>query len=128
MEPWGGGASDLKEYLETSIRRSLGAISESIGIVCFTLEDDLYVGSGSVFERHGLSMYLRPLVIGELIRDWALSDIPCAIFPYEEDFSPLRDESNRTLQFMCPYPTGLANNVGQGRTASLLVRRSAASG
>jgi hypothetical protein len=43
--PWsigGGGAAELQATIEENARGKLGALASSIGITCFTLEDDIY--------------------------------------------------------------------------------------
>ncbi|MHA7839589.1 MAG: BREX-2 system adenine-specific DNA-methyltransferase PglX, partial [bacterium] len=72
--PWslgGGGAAELKELVEAGAEVQLGNIVDSIGITCFTLEDDLYLLPVTAAKRHGLNEEgLRPMVVGEAIRDW----------------------------------------------------------
>src|SRR5262245_22052032 len=44
--PWsigGGGAAELKEMLDDGGNEELGQIADSLGITCFTLEDDVYI-------------------------------------------------------------------------------------
>ncbi|WP_338052595.1 BREX-2 system adenine-specific DNA-methyltransferase PglX [Rhodocyclus purpureus] len=51
--PWsigGGGASDLKEFIETD-RPTLGQASDSVGITSFTLEDEVFVNPLSLFQN-----------------------------------------------------------------------------
>jgi N-6 DNA Methylase len=113
--PWslgGGGAAELKESLEQRSKQRLGEVAESIGITAFTLEDDVYLGPRDAFLRSRVEPeYLRPMVIGEAIRDWSVSETPTALFPYTADFAPDIPASADILEFLWPCRTNLANNL-----------------
>src|SRR5262249_50062311 len=56
--PWsigGGGAAELKELLDDSADRTLGNMADSIGIVSFTLEDDIFLVPRSAARRHAIT-------------------------------------------------------------------------
>jgi hypothetical protein len=111
--PWslgGGGAAELKELLEQRAEKRLGEVAESVGISCFTLEDDVFLRDGPTWRRLGAPPErLRPMVIGEAIRDWTLGDSPVAFFPYTPTFEPL-PQHERDLRLLWPWRTNLANN------------------
>lgn len=90
--PWslgGGGAAELKELIEAASDKRLGDIVESIGITCFTLEDDLFLLPRHAGVRAGLGdEHLRSMVVGEAIRDWAIGELEAAVFPYSADLEP----------------------------------------
>jgi hypothetical protein len=70
---WGGGVAELKEVLESAAETTLGAIAESIGITSFTLEDEVYILPADAAWRRGVAQdNLRPLIIGDSIRDWGI--------------------------------------------------------
>ncbi len=78
--PWslgGGGAAGLKELLESRCEKRLGDVSESIGFMAITGEDEAFVAPADVWTRHGLPA--RSFGIGECVRDWSFaSDSPCS--------------------------------------------------
>lgn len=117
--PWsigGGGASDLKEALEEG-RPTLSAVCDSIGITCFTLEDDVFVNPPSMFVRQGLDQgILRGMVSGDELRDWSQTATDSALFPYAADFSPLDLPSlEAPHRYMWAYRTGLSSNKMFGK-------------
>jgi type I restriction-modification system DNA methylase subunit len=111
--PWslgGGGAAELKELLEDNASSRLADIVESIGIASFTLEDDVFLRPRGAWQRLACpERLLKPMVIGEAIRDWSVSEVPCAFFPYTEDLVPIADVSPE-LRILWPYRTSLASN------------------
>ncbi|MFO0653328.1 MAG: BREX-2 system adenine-specific DNA-methyltransferase PglX [Polyangiales bacterium] len=111
--PWslgGGGASDLKELIEKQCARKLGEISESIGISCFTLEDDVYLSDRGTLARQGVEReFRRDMVIGEAIRDWSIDEVPEALFPYSASLDPTTTLDSFALRFLWPCRTNIAN-------------------
>ena len=120
--PWslgGGGASELKLAIEARGTIALGRISESIGITCFTLEDDAFLAPCEVLTRNGLSpAERRPMVEGDTIRDWRMAPATCAVFPYAADLQTLATVKGTAIEkWLWPYKTRLANNkMFGGRT------------
>jgi hypothetical protein len=117
--PWsigGGGAADLKDTIEES-RSALASVSDSVGITCFTLEDDVFVNPPAMFRRKGLSHEsLRGMVSGEELRDWAQGPGDAALFPYDTDFAPLNLPGMPAEHaYMWSYRTCLANNKMFGK-------------
>lgn len=117
--PWtigGGGATALKEAIEAELPR-LNSISESVGITCFTLENEVFLNSRDVFARKRVDIsLLRDLVSGDELRDWSHSGTESALFPYCPEFQPvLIKQFPRTQCFMWPYRTGLANSKMFGK-------------
>lgn len=116
--PWslsGGGANELLSAIDSSATRMLGEQADSIGIVSFTLEDDVYLGTAAAQEiRKVPADLLRPMVVGDGLRDYRLTPELVAIFPYASDFTPLEVSANshRSLfRAMWPYRTNLSNNT-----------------
>jgi hypothetical protein len=117
--PWtigGGGVNELKEDIDGD-RAGLCSVTDSIGITSFTLEDDVFVVSPTVFSRHGVSTeYLRCMVIGEELRDWSHISGDWAFFPYDELFSPINlPILPAEHRYMWPYRTCLSNNKMFGK-------------
>ncbi|MDE1007016.1 MAG: BREX-2 system adenine-specific DNA-methyltransferase PglX [Paraburkholderia fungorum] len=102
--PWsigGGGASELKEEIEGS-RSRLASITAELGIASVNGEDDLFVlGSSSHANRSGIE-FTRPLVTGDLVRDWTAAATP-AVWLYDKSYSllPLADLP-RTASYFWP--------------------------
>jgi len=98
--PWslgGGGAGELKEHIEERCDRRLDTIANSIGISSVTGEDDVYVLPRTTMDRLGVK-YRRPLLTGELLRDWSAAESEECLFPYDDAyallaFNDLGDES-----------------------------------
>jgi hypothetical protein len=113
QHPWsfgGGGVTDLKELIENN-RKPLSDISDSVGITCFTLENDLYLNTSALFHRSSIEPELmRGLVRGDELRDWSHTSSEASLFPYMPDFLPIAiKEFPITFRFMWPYKTGLSN-------------------
>ncbi len=85
--PWsigGGGAADLKDVIEGD-RTRLGAITAELGIASVTGEDELYMLENQAGQRRGVE-YLRPLVTGDLVRDWQSASVD-SVWPYDSEFN-----------------------------------------
>jgi hypothetical protein len=113
--PWsigGGGATELKEQLESASEVALEAIVDSIGITSFTLEDEVYILPEGTARRLRITQHaLRPMVVGDAIRDWVLNLCDPAIFPYNEQFTPLvEDRQHPVFRYLNLYRACLANN------------------
>lgn len=117
--PWsigGGGAADLKEQIEAD-RSTLTAVTDSIGITSFTLEDDVFVLQPSVFARCGIAnVNLRVMVTGDELRDWTHTNGDASLFPYDTNFQPVDLLAIPTLHdYMWTYRTCLSNNKMFGK-------------
>ncbi|OBG19348.1 BREX-2 system adenine-specific DNA-methyltransferase PglX [Mycobacterium sp. 852002-51057_SCH5723018] len=112
--PWslsGGGASNLKEAIGDAAATTLGAVSDSVGITSFTLEDDVYVRPSRALSRFGVTLS-RPVVLGDQLRDWAYAGDDVVLFPYDDEFNGLDVERSPNLyRLMWPYRTNLSNNL-----------------
>ncbi|MFO7905678.1 MAG: BREX-2 system adenine-specific DNA-methyltransferase PglX, partial [Pirellulaceae bacterium] len=113
--PWnigGGGASKLMKDIEDHSPHIVADLSDSIGITCFTLEDDVYILAKSVAMRFRIIQdNLRPMVVGDSLRDWAATVCDPAVFPYHADFSPISEDFDRPLfRYLWMYRTNLSNS------------------
>lgn len=118
--PWslsGGGAGSLLENVESRAQVRLAARSESLGITSFTLEDDLYLLPERSARRHGIDpKRSRPMVTGDLLRDWGAGDFEHTVFPYTEAFEAVDvGEESPLLRYMWPSRTTISNNLLFGR-------------
>jgi hypothetical protein len=113
--PWsigGGGQLELKAILESITEATLGTIADSIGITSFTLEDEAYIFPTDTARRRGIAQQnLRPMVVGDSIRDWVLQSCDPAIFPYNTNFVPLvEDQAQPFFRHLSFYRTCLTHN------------------
>lgn len=87
--PWsigGGGAAELKERLDESAATRLERLAAQIGITAVTGEDDLYILPDQATPRRLRIEATRPLVLGDLVRDWVISPSPVAVWIYGPNF------------------------------------------
>ncbi len=85
--PWslgGGGASELKEFLDRNGISYLKDLITVIGRTNVVGHDDIWIAPEASFRRRGLRDVVVPFVIGETVRDWTIIDAPFAIYPYLE--------------------------------------------
>ncbi|MBK8233508.1 MAG: BREX-2 system adenine-specific DNA-methyltransferase PglX [Candidatus Eisenbacteria bacterium] len=110
--PWsigGGGAAELKELIEAAGTCTLGSIASHIGITSVTGEDDLYMlPDAETARRLGIES-TRPLVTGDIVRDWAIGRAFCSLWTYDKDFDleTLIHHTN-TARLLWRYRTGLS--------------------
>jgi hypothetical protein len=90
--PWsigGGGASELKEMLDQAGATKLGNLAQDIGITAVTGEDDVYTLPDRETARRLSIEFVKPLVLGEMLRDWTLAEALPSIWLYDERFNLL---------------------------------------
>ena len=83
--PWNLGGRAIKEIQDILVAASvetLGAVSEEIGRTTHTGEDEAFIVSDGT-DNKSFAPYCVPLISGEDVRDWTLSQSNVAIFPYE---------------------------------------------
>lgn len=87
--PWsigGGGAAELKELIEETAAQTLGRISTVIGVFGMTNADDVMLAPSASFNRRRVEKQAhRPLVVGDIIRDWAANPDEDVLFPYTKE-------------------------------------------
>ncbi|MDJ0462986.1 BREX-2 system adenine-specific DNA-methyltransferase PglX [Streptomyces sp. H27-C3] len=87
--PWslsGGGASDLIDQIDTSVRSKLSARVSSIGFCAVTREDDAYIiGRPAALRKSIPEEEIRPVLGGAAIRDWSINPESSGVFPYAGD-------------------------------------------
>lgn len=84
--PWslgGGGASELKELLESSGKTPLDSHVVEIGRTTHTGEDSVFFMPRHTVVTLGLKDYSVPLCVGENVRDWAISQDLNSLMPYD---------------------------------------------
>lgn len=114
-QPWilVDGGLEMAESLDKAGSSKLSSISDSIGITSFTLEDDLYLLPPRSADRRRIPpQYRRPMMTGDLIRDWGVRGAEDAIFPYERNFQPAVVEQIPNLyHFMWPARINLSRSI-----------------
>lgn len=96
--PWslgGGGAADLKGWLDAQASTTLGTLVASIGRVAHTGADSAYVADRVVLQRHAIpDENIADFVEGDRLRDWALFTPTQTAFPYGKDLHQVRDAND----------------------------------
>ena len=118
--PWsleGGGAGELLEAVVGAGAQSLGDIVAEIGRTTHTGEDSVFYLSRSASRLAGVEDFVRPLVIGEDVRDWALTPETLTIFPYDKEQATVLDPVPANLsKYFWHYKSNLRNRVDFGQT------------
>lgn len=93
--PWsigGGGAAELKEFIDEQAEEKLESKVASIGFSLILGEDEVFVEPRNSVRLRMLPDELkRPIVEGELVRDWSLDWANEVIFPYSPDIELLEN-------------------------------------
>ncbi len=119
--PWslgGGGAAELKELIQSKAERTLGAVAE-IGTGAVTREDQVFlVGQGPGLRLDIPREQMRPLVEGDVVRDWCLTDPTEAIWPYNPDTLGTAEgaAAEAVKLALWPWRTRLAGRVAYGKS------------
>ena len=89
--PWpigGGGATELKDAIEEISEVRLSKLITSSGPASFPGQGEAFEISRTVIERHGFrSELLKPLMIGDSVRDWQCSPAGPVVVPYDIQFN-----------------------------------------
>jgi hypothetical protein len=90
--PWslsGGGAADTVRAIEHGGRMRVTDVVKLIGRTTHTGSDDVYFAPTGTWRRQRVgTASIVPLVTGEDVRDWSLSVMTEALFPYGTDLRP----------------------------------------
>lgn len=91
--PWslgGGGASDLKEQIDSAHSRRLSEFVDSIGFGAILGEEDAFITRpDSPLSASLGSQCVKALIEGENIRDWEMLTAAHVLFPYDSDINLL---------------------------------------
>lgn len=116
--PWtlgSQGASDLRQTLEQR-GTPLVQVARSIGLVVMTGEDEVFIQARDVLERAGL-VHLRPAVLGDQIRDWAVAPGDACVWPYDDHGERIADAEAEDIQrVLWRYRTRLRSRQVFGRS------------
>lgn len=117
--PWslsGGGATDVMMLLESKPDCLQKHISGAIGFASFPGADDAFIGNSPELYREIKNRDLvRPIVLGESVRDWNVAVANHAFVPYDSDSEllPLSKES-AWYRRLWPLRTNLGSITGFG--------------
>lgn len=118
--PWalaGGGATELLEHITASSHEILSASAEVFGGTGRTSADDVFVLTKHITQRQGIEdRFVRPLVEGDNVREWAISASECGIVPYSDDGLVAVENWPGLLRHLWGFRTLLGNRAtfGQG--------------
>lgn len=99
--PWsigGGGATEVLELLNDAGVETLGSLASAIGRTTHTGEDNAYFVPEHWVTRKGIAEFALPVVGGEAVRDFTVSDEVKVIFPYDKGTAAAAKALPRILQ------------------------------
>ena len=119
IHPWsigGGGANELKNYLDSHSDDILRSHCKEIGFGAVTREDDVYLARREAIKKLNIpSEQMQIFIIGENIRDWNCNDQISAIWPYSE--KTLEAVAPNSLKkFLWNWKTQLSQRVAYNKT------------
>ncbi|RSM79422.1 BREX-2 system adenine-specific DNA-methyltransferase PglX [Kibdelosporangium aridum] len=117
--PWslaGGGADQLLLTLERAAVQLLSSAGAELGTGAVTREDAVYMVGLGALKRHRIpDRFIRPLVEGEVTRDWRLTNPVISLWPYQED-TLVADAHESVVRWLWPYRLQLSSRVAFGKT------------
>lgn len=119
--PWsigGGGASDLKEALESGVGETLGDRADAMGFFQDTHADDVFVQPTAFFLRGNGRESTRACIRGDGVRDWSATYGESIFFPYDEKIEQWRNVPDvPSLRWLWSFRTTLwSRSVFGGQT------------
>ena len=120
--PWsigggGGGSSNaLMEHLDARGASVLKDAVREIGFGALTREDEVYLISREAVQRIGIEPeFVKPLVAGDMVRDWTIVEPIGALWPYDET-SLDASGSDAALKFLWSYRHQLRERIAYGQS------------
>jgi hypothetical protein len=108
--PWslgGGGAAELRNWLEEQYATPLGDMCGAIGFLVITGEDECFLLDGHVAKRLGLRD-VRLLALGEYIRDWRAPTDLVTVWPCDSMGQRVPEgQLGAVLKYFWPYKANL---------------------
>lgn len=113
--PWslaGGGAGALKQQIEHHSEQVLGSAPFRIGVFGVQGADDAFSTTPDEAHRRKNPEAFKPLVLGDAVRDWAVSEANPTFFPYnnEHKLQPIEGYPAQA-RAMWRYRTELGNRA-----------------
>lgn len=107
--PWsigGGGAAELKEVIEAVSVKRLNSMTSAIGFFGISAANDAIQADKVTLLRRGVeSDMVRPMIVGDDVRDWVSEPKIYGLFPYGTDKLLQIDEHEGALKWMWPNKT-----------------------
>jgi hypothetical protein len=111
--PWsmgGGGASSLKEFIEARSIKRLEDMTAEMGFFGITAADDVLLSDIYTLRRHSIEESLiRPIVVGDEVRDWCTNPKSHAIFPYRDEVLVDIREAQSLHKWLWPFRLSLGS-------------------
>jgi N-6 DNA Methylase len=105
--PWsigGGGASELKEVIESKCKTKLENYIDTICSLCLTRADDVYLMPWGVLSRQNVKPeHQLTMVNGELVRDWQINHPEQVLFPYNSKLEPVSEQEGLAVHHFLWY-------------------------
>lgn len=119
--PWsigGGGASQLKDEIESVASAALSTRCEAMGFFQDTHADEIFVQPLSFFNRLSCSESARICIRGDGVRDWGRVYDDGIFFPYDQQIEQWHDVPyTPSLRWLWPFRTTLwSRSVFGGQT------------
>jgi hypothetical protein len=117
--PWsigGGGASDLLQFLDDAADSVLGTRVEAVGFASFPGADEVFLSDTGSFRRSSIkSAYLKPIVFGELVRDYGIEHGGLGLVLYDDEYRSIQlDDSSPWFRYLWPFRTFLSGGLSFG--------------
>ncbi|MEV1115094.1 BREX-2 system adenine-specific DNA-methyltransferase PglX [Actinosynnema sp. NPDC049800] len=116
QHPWslsGGGADSLLQFL--ALRPTFSDSNARVGTGVVTREDDVYMVGTGALRRHRIPPHHRlPLVEGDVVRDWRLTEPTGSVWPYTEGLQSADHPS--IIELLWPYRGRLSSRVAFGKS------------
>lgn len=122
QHPWsigGGGAADVNEAIESVCSKRLKDISDVFSGTGRTSADDVLTAPPEAFARAGLTSCVKPLVEGDQIRDWCVTERDAILTPYSESGLMHLESIPLPHRWMWPTRTVMANRMAFGNKTYL---------
>jgi N-6 DNA Methylase len=113
--PWtvgGGGAAELKEAIDARAETTLSSITAEIGVLGMTNADEVMLAQYEAFERKCVERFaVRPIALGDDVRDWAINPGECSLFPYQDGELARLSQMPNLKRWIWPNRTVLGNRA-----------------
>lgn len=118
--PWsigGGGAADLKDVIEACSPKRLSEIAQEIGVFGMTNADESMLAPASAFRRQSVEpAFCRPLIVGDLVRDWSVATTDEVLFPYSDGETTALESMPGLARWLWSTRTVLGNRATFGKS------------
>jgi len=113
--PWsigGGGATELKDWLDGCSSLRLKDVIDDIGMFGVTGADEVMVSSTQNFQRHQIEPHVSHLItVGDEVRDWLISEGEAVLLPYIGEELLSLEDIPKTHRWLWSYRIILGNRT-----------------